>query len=163
SPSLEQPPLAWISLEDRAAGRTNVQFVIASDAPERDALAGALLDWAVEVGGSFARARGVAETQLGIDIHELDTDRPRLLTGARRDRAVAAGVSSAPARGAAETQLDIDIHALATARARLPTAAGYRKVRSWLHMRRPVAAEEATGLPAPRQATRVRPVHRHGS
>ena len=122
SPSLEQPPLAWISLEDRAAGRTNVQFVIASDAPERDALAGALLDWAVEVGGSFARARGVAETQLDIDIHELDTDRARLLT-----------------------------------------AAGYRKVRSWLHMRRPVAAEEATGLPAPREGTRVRPVHRHGS
>src|SRR5699024_10008399 len=82
SPSLEQPPLAWISLEDRAAGRTNVQFVIASDAPERDALAGALLDWAVEVGGSFARARGVAETQLDIDIHELDTDRARLLTAA---------------------------------------------------------------------------------
>src|SRR5699024_2004743 len=73
SPSLEQPPLALISREDRAAGRTNVQFVIASDAPERDALAGALLDWAVEVGGSFARARGVAETQLDIDIHELDT------------------------------------------------------------------------------------------
>src|SRR5699024_7732727 len=32
SPSLEQAPLGWVALEDRAAGRTNVQFVIAADA-----------------------------------------------------------------------------------------------------------------------------------
>ncbi|MEE1618999.1 GNAT family N-acetyltransferase [Brachybacterium sp. J153] len=122
SPSLDQPPLAWIALEDRASGRTNVQFVIAADAPEREALAASLLDWAVEVGGSFARARGVEATKLTTDANELDTDRAQLLA-----------------------------------------AAGYEMVRSWLHMRRPVAPEEATSLPAPREGTRVRRVHRHDS
>ena len=120
--SLELPPLAWIALEDRASGRTNVQFVISAEAPEREALAAALLDWAVEVGGSFARARGVETTKLTTDANELDRDRQRLLE-----------------------------------------AAGYEMVRSWLHMRRPVAPEEATTLPAPREGTRVRRVHRHDS
>ena len=82
SPALDQAPLAWVALEDRATGRTNVQFVIAQDAPERDALAAALLDWAVEVGGSFARARGIERTQLHADANELDSDRARLLTAA---------------------------------------------------------------------------------
>ena len=120
--SLELPPLAWIALEDRASGRTNVQFVISAEAPEREALAAALLDWAVEVGGSFARARGVETTKLTTDANELDRDRQRLLE-----------------------------------------AAGYEMVRSWLHMRRPVAPEDATTLPAPREGTRVRRVHRHDS
>ena len=120
SPTLELPPLAWIALEDRASGRTNVQFVIAADAPEREKLAASLLDWAVEVGGSFARARGVEATKLTTDANALDTDRSQLLE-----------------------------------------AAGYEMVRSWLHMRRPVAPEEATSLPAPREGTRVRRVHRH--
>ena len=122
SPTLELPPLAWIALEDRASGRTNVQFVIAADAPEREELAASLLDWAVEVGGSFARARGVEATKLTTDANALDTDRAHLLE-----------------------------------------AAGYEMVRSWLHMRRPVSPEEATSLPAPREGTRVRRVHRHES
>src|SRR5699024_10088309 len=79
TPSLDQPPIAWVALEDRATGRTNVQFVIGRDAPARDELAAALLDWAVEVGGSFARARGVERTQLHADANELDADRGRLL------------------------------------------------------------------------------------
>jgi ribosomal protein S18 acetylase RimI-like enzyme len=122
SPSLQLPPLAWIALEDRASGRTNVQFVVGADVPEREALAASLLDWAVEVGGSFARARGVESTKLTTDANELDTDRAHLLA-----------------------------------------AAGYEMVRSWLHMRRPVAPEEATSLPVPREGTRVRRVHRHES
>jgi GNAT superfamily N-acetyltransferase len=122
SPSLDQAPLGWIALEDRAAGRVNVQFVLAAGVPERSALASALLDWAVEVAGSFARQRGVERTKLTTDAHELDGDRERLLA-----------------------------------------AAGYEMVRTWLHMRRPVSAEEATSLPAPREGTRVRRVHRHES
>src|SRR5699024_676369 len=122
SPSLDQPAIAWVALEDRATGRTNVQFVIGRDAPARDELAAALLDWAVEVGGSFARARGVERTQLHADANELDADRGRLLR-----------------------------------------TAGYEMARTWLHMRRPVTADEATSLPAPREGTRVRPVHRHES
>ncbi|MGY5764011.1 GNAT family N-acetyltransferase [Brachybacterium sp. DNPG3] len=120
--SLTAPPLAWISLEDRASGRTNVAFVIAEDVPARDALASALLDWAVEVGGSFARARGVEASKLTTDANELDEDRQRLLA-----------------------------------------VAGYEMVRTWLHMRRPVTPDEATALPAPREGTRVRRVHRHSS
>ena len=120
APSLDLPPLAWISLEDRATGRTNVQFTIASEAPERDALAASLLDWAVEVGGSFARARGVETSKLTTDANELDTDKERLLA-----------------------------------------AAGYAQVRTWLHMRRHVEAEEATSTPAPREGTRVRRVNLH--
>src|SRR5699024_510490 len=100
----------------------NAQFVIGRDAPARDELAAALLDWAVEVGGSFARARGVERTQLHADANELDADRGRLLR-----------------------------------------TAGYEMARTWLHMRRPVTADEATSLPAPREGTRVRPVHRHES
>lgn len=122
APSLDLPPLAWIALEDRASGRTNVQFVLAEDAPEREALAASLLDWAVEVGGSFARARGVETTKLTTDTNELDTDRQAFLE-----------------------------------------AAGYDMVRTWLHMRRPIAPDEATSLPAPREGTRVRRVHRHDS
>ncbi|MGP5131573.1 GNAT family N-acetyltransferase, partial [Brachybacterium tyrofermentans] len=122
SPDLDRAPVAWIALEDRASGRTNVQFVIDTEVADRDALAAALLDWAVEVGGSFARHRGLESTQLSCDANELDSDRGRLLA-----------------------------------------AAGYDMVRTWLHMRRPVAAGEADSTPAPREGTRVRPVHRHSS
>ncbi|WP_193104840.1 GNAT family N-acetyltransferase [Brachybacterium sp. FME24] len=122
SPTLDRAPVAWTALEDRAAGRTNVQFVVGQEVPERDALVASLLDWAVEVAGSFARHRGLGSTQLSADAHELDTDRGLLLG-----------------------------------------AAGYDMVRTWLHMRRPVTVEEATSTPAPREGTRVRPVHRHES
>lgn len=78
-PTTDRPPIAWISLEDRAAGRTDVQWVIAAGAPHRDELAAALLDWAREVGGSFARHRGLESTQLSADAHESDRDRGRIL------------------------------------------------------------------------------------
>jgi len=118
----DAPPVAWISIEDRAAGRSDVQWAVARDLPDRDAVAAALLDWADEAGGSFARHRGVPTTQLDATANSLDTDRSRLLA-----------------------------------------AAGYEHVRTWLHMRRPVQAEEASSLPAPRAGTRVRRVHLHPS
>ncbi|MGO1945369.1 GNAT family N-acetyltransferase [Brachybacterium alimentarium] len=85
SPSTDRAPVAWIALEDRASGRTNVQFVVDTEVPDRDALAASLLDWAVEVGGSFARHRGLGSTQLSCDANELDTDRSRLLAAAGYD------------------------------------------------------------------------------
>ena len=115
-------PVAWIAIEDRAAGRSDVQWAVSRDLPGRDDVAVALLDWAAEAGGSFARHRGVDATQLDATANALDTDRARLLT-----------------------------------------AAGYAHVRTWLHMRRPVDPAEATGLPAPRDSTRVRRVHLHPS
>ncbi|PWH07707.1 GNAT family N-acetyltransferase [Brachybacterium endophyticum] len=120
--SLEAAPLAWIALEDRARGRTDLQWVIAPDAPVRQELASTLMTWAFEVAGSFARHRGVETTQLTADIDERDTD------------------------GAAQL-----------------AAGGLEQVRTWLHMRRPTRAEEATSLPAPRPSVRVRRVHRHPS
>ena len=71
------------------------------------------------------------------------------------------GGSFARARGVEATKLTTDANALDTDRSQLLEAAGYEMVRSWLHMRRPVAPEEATSLPAPREGTRVRRVHRH--
>ncbi|MFC7463373.1 GNAT family N-acetyltransferase [Brachybacterium sp. GCM10030252] len=82
SPTLDQPPVAWVAVEDRAAGRSDVQFVVGREVPERDQLAAALLDWAEEAAGSFARHRGVKTTQLDVSAHEADTDRARLLTAA---------------------------------------------------------------------------------
>nr|WP_245354391.1 GNAT family N-acetyltransferase [Brachybacterium sacelli] len=122
SPTEDRDPLAWVALEDRARGRSDLQFVVSQDVPEREALTAALLDWAVEVGGSFARHRGVESTQLSCDTNELDTDRARALE-----------------------------------------AAGYEKVRTWLHMRRPVTADDSGAGPGPREGTRMRPVHRHES
>lgn len=118
----DAPPLAWMALEDRASGRTNVQWAADRRIPCRDAVVAALLDWAVEVGGSFARHRGVESTQLDATANALDEDRARLLA-----------------------------------------ASGYTRVRSWLHMRRPVDPAEADGLPAPREGTRVRRVRLHPS
>lgn len=87
SPSIDQPPLAWVSAEDRAAGRTNVQWFAAADAPHRDELVGSLLHWAADVGGAFARHRGVEETVLNDGADERDADRKRLLTAAGFTRA----------------------------------------------------------------------------
>jgi ribosomal protein S18 acetylase RimI-like enzyme len=115
-------PIAWVALEDRARGRTDLQSVIAPEAPAREALSSALIDWAVEVAGSFARHRGVETTQLSIDIDEHDADRAAQLA-----------------------------------------AGGLEQVRTWLHMRRAVRAEEAESLPGPRPGVRVRPVHLHPS
>ena len=40
-------------------------------------------------------------------------------------------------------------------------AAGYEQTRTWLQMTRPVTADEAWSLPAPRAGVTVRPVERH--
>lgn len=64
---LSREPVAWVALEDRAAGRTNVQWSVRRDLPGREELADALLAWADAVGGSFARHRGVQDTNLTAD------------------------------------------------------------------------------------------------
>lgn len=115
-------PIAWVSCEDRSAGRTDVDWVVDPDAEGRDDLVNALLDWASEVGGQFARHRGTTHTQLDADCDERDTERQRLLA-----------------------------------------EHGYQMVRTWLHMERPVRADEATTTPEPRPGVRVRPVATHAS
>lgn len=118
----DAPPVAWIACVDRAAGRTDVEWVLADSIADRDAVAAVLFAWAVEVAGSFARHRGVPESLLDTSVAEGDVARTSLL-----------------ARN------------------------GYQKVRTWLHMRRPVTPEEATTTPDPREGVRVRRVHEHPS
>ncbi len=122
TPLAERAPVAWVGIEDRARGRTNVQWVVGQEVPDRESLAAALLDWADEVGGSFARHRGLDGTQLDATAESGDTGRMRMLE-----------------------------------------AHGYTKVRTWLHMERPVSPEEATTTPAPRQGVRVRRVDTHST
>lgn len=67
-------PVGWICVEDRAAGRSNVQWTVAEHVPHRTELIAALLAWAAEVGGSFARHRGIETTQLNVSVDSRDKE-----------------------------------------------------------------------------------------
>lgn len=126
----DSAPVAWVGCEDRAAGRTNVQWIVAADAAgaaggapvDRDPLAEALLDWADAVGGGFARHRGVAATMMNAGTEDGDAWREERLA-----------------------------------------AHGYRRARTWLHMERPVTADETRPGDGMREGVRVRPVLTHAS
>ncbi|WP_106506159.1 GNAT family N-acetyltransferase [Brachybacterium timonense] len=122
SPKEGADPVGWVVLEDRAAGRVNLVWVLPETIPHRDELAASLNDWADAVAGAFARHRKVDSSIINDGRDARDEDRKRLLE-----------------------------------------EAGYRKVRTWLHMERPVTAEEATTTPGPREGVRVRRVRRHES
>lgn len=122
SPRVGADPVGWLMVEDRAAGRTNVGWVLDPELPHRDELALALNEWAGDAAGAFARHRGVEETVLNDGADVRDEDRVRLLR-----------------------------------------AMGYEKVRTWLHMERPVEPGEAESAPAPREGVRVRKARRHDS
>ncbi|MGZ4453926.1 MAG: GNAT family N-acetyltransferase [Nocardioides sp.] len=64
-------------------------------------------------------------------------------------------------RGLHETQLDASPFAEDAEQRGWLADAGYRKVRTWLQMTRPVTPEEATSLPQPRPGVVVRPVDIH--
>lgn len=63
--------VAWAGVHDRAAGRTEVQLVLA---PGHDELAPVLLDWLSDAGRLVARARGVSTTQLDALLDEGDRE-----------------------------------------------------------------------------------------
>src|SRR5699024_3263748 len=71
--------------------------------------------------------------------------------------------SFARARRVETTQLDVSAPSREKDSRTQLAAAGYGRSRSWLHMERPVASQEATSTPAPRAGVRVRTVHRHES
>lgn len=111
---------AWVTVHDRAAGRTMVHLYV--DRSLEDARAGAvaafLYGWAEQRAGAIARMRGLASTQLDASPFADDTVQRRWLEDA-----------------------------------------GYARVRTWLHMSRPVqAGEEAPPL---RPGVTVRQVRRH--
>lgn len=113
---------AWLSVHDRAAGRTLVELVMRDDleAHTADRVAACL----------FA-----AGERFAVDIGRLRHLRSSLL-----DSSSYAG----------------DDRQRAWLR-----AAGYEEVRTWLHMMRPVSADETISLPAPRPGVTVRRVEQH--
>jgi len=66
-------------------------------------------------------------------------------------------------RGLRQTQLDASPFAEDTVQRGWLTDAGYAKMRTWLQMTRPVAADEAESLPGPREGVVVRTVDTHAN
>jgi len=88
------------------------------------------------------------------DVHDVDAIADAFYRWAERTAVAMAGL-----RGVTATRLDESPFAEDTRQAGWLTRAGYARRRSWLHMTRPVVAEEAAL--APRAGVRVRPVERH--
>lgn len=114
--------LAWLTVHDRAAGRTLVDCVLRHDLePEAAAeLADRLFRAAEQYAADIAAMRDVRWTLEDSGAYDNDTRQ--------------------------QTFLDV---------------AGYQKVRTWLHMSREVATEEASSMPPPREGVRVRRVRIH--
>jgi mycothiol synthase len=109
---------AWVSVYDRAAGRTLIDLTVEPGCPDGDTVAAVLLRWAQDTAAEVARQRGLGSTQLDASPYAADE---------RQQRWLAAG--------------------------------GYRKVRTWLQMTRPV--DDAEALPPPRPGVTVRRVATH--
>ncbi|MCS6712230.1 hypothetical protein JSY14_09445 [Brachybacterium sp. EF45031] len=82
SPAEGADPVGWVALEDRAAGRVNLVWVLPETLPHRDALAASLSAWADAVAGAFARHRKVDASVINDGCNALDEDRKRLMTKA---------------------------------------------------------------------------------
>lgn len=78
----EDGVVAWASVHDRAAGRTDVDLVVAPGLPGADALAAALLRWSASAARLVAQQRELESTQLCCDIHAGDERQQRWLTEA---------------------------------------------------------------------------------
>ena len=116
----EGSPRAWISVHDRAAGRTMVALYVDRSLDEAGAVAGVLYAWGEEQAHEICTLRGVTETRLDASPFAEDTVQQQWLT-----------------------------------------EAGYTRRRTWPQMTRPVTADEATSLPAPREGVTLRRVAHH--
>ncbi|HET6561686.1 MAG TPA: N-acetyltransferase [Marmoricola sp.] len=110
--------VAWVTVHDRAAGRTMVDLTVVPDCPEGDHVARVLLAWAEEAARELAGHRALGTTQLDATVFAGDERQQRWLT-----------------------------------------AAGYRQVRTWLNMTRPVS--DADEFPGPRAGVTIRRVAEH--
>jgi len=115
--------VAWLSVHDRASGRTLVEVTVTPDLPDEDAAA-------------LAAALFGAGERHAVDI---------------------AGM-----RGLGTSLLDSGAYADDPRQQRWLASSGFEQTRTWLQMTRPVSADEASSMPAPRQGVTVRPVERHG-
>jgi GNAT superfamily N-acetyltransferase len=74
--------LGWVSVHDRAGGRTMIDLVVRPGAEEGDAVASWLLAWARDAARDTARMRGLSSTQLDASPHADDVDLKRRLEAA---------------------------------------------------------------------------------
>ena len=114
--------VAWLSVHDRAAGRTLVEVTVTPHLPAEEAEPVAL----ALLGAAERHARDIAAM-----------------------------------RGLRTTLLDTGAYADDDRQQRWLALAGFEQTRTWLQMTRPVAPDEATTLPGPREGVTVRPVDRH--
>jgi mycothiol synthase len=77
---------AWVTVHDRAGGRTTVDLTVAPDCAEGDQVAGALLDWAREAAIQIARLRQLEQTQLDASVYADDERQQRWLSTAGYER-----------------------------------------------------------------------------
>src|SRR6476661_9355465 len=75
-------PQAWVSVHDRAAGRTMVDLTVRPALPEGDRVAAALLPWVAETARSLAALRQLDSTQLDASPYAADERLKRWLTDA---------------------------------------------------------------------------------
>jgi mycothiol synthase len=71
--------LGWVSVHDRAGGRTMIDLVVRPGGELGDAVAAWLLAWAREAARDTARMRGLTTTQLDASPHSEDADLRRRL------------------------------------------------------------------------------------
>ena len=64
APPGETRPRGWVSVQDRAGGRTTVSLWLGRDLPDVDAVASALYAWAGEQGCAIASLRGLDRTRM---------------------------------------------------------------------------------------------------
>ncbi len=73
---------AWVSVHDRAAGRTMVDLTVRPALPEGDQVAAALLPWVADVARGIAALRQLGSTQLDASPYAADERLKRWLTDA---------------------------------------------------------------------------------
>ena len=64
APPGETRPRGWVTVQDRAAGRTTVSLYLDRDLPELDTVAAGLYAWAAEQGRAIASLRGLEHTRM---------------------------------------------------------------------------------------------------
>ena len=64
APAGQDRPSGWVSVQDRAAGRTTVSLWLAREHPDVDEVATALYAWAAEQGRAIASLRGLELTRM---------------------------------------------------------------------------------------------------
>ena len=78
----EGPPVGWVVVHDRAAGRTGVELTVDPDSDVAEALGAALLKWAAATGRVIASERALEETQLDSSSYVPEQRLKRWLTDA---------------------------------------------------------------------------------